>query len=189
MTVTIKADTLSTLLIGASQAIASPKDSKGIPFIGIVRLELADNTVTATGTDRYVVARGSVTGLNGDGSGAVNLAPATLKAIGQLLKPLKDKAVTITLGDTLTIECREWVQFFDSLALDNYPKISQLIPTEFSGLDRAITFDPAVMAKACKVTAASVSWQFNGALKGAYGTATDTHGIEWDLMVMPLRVA
>ena len=188
MQVTIKADTLTALLTGASQAMASPKDSKGIPFIGVTRLELADNTLTATATDRHVLARGKATGLNGEGAGVANLSANTIKSVIQLLKPLKNKAVTITQGNSLTIECKEWVQFIDSVDLDNYPKIDQLIPLKFEGLDTAITFNPAVMIKACKVTPDSIKWQFNGALKGAYGTATDTHGIEWDLLVMPLRI-
>jgi DNA polymerase III sliding clamp (beta) subunit (PCNA family) len=192
MQVTIKADTLTALLTGASQAMASPKDSKGIPFIGVTRLELADNTLTAIATDRHVLARGKATGLNGEGAGVANLSADTIKRVIQLLKPLRDRAVTLILGNSLTIQWETNALAssvpFDSVALDNYPKIDQLIPLKFEGLDTAITFNPAVMIKACKVTPDSIKWQFNGALKGAYGTATDTHGIEWDLLVMPLRI-
>jgi hypothetical protein len=145
------------------------------------------------------MARGTVTGLpifSGDRS--VNLTAPTIKAIAQLLKPLKDQAVTIIFGTGavtgLTIgydkPALATSQGFDGVTLDyGYPDITKLIPNEFAGLDsEGIILDPAVMGKACKVTPALIKWQLNGALKSVYGTAQDTCGINWQIMVMPCRM-
>jgi DNA polymerase III sliding clamp (beta) subunit (PCNA family) len=193
MKATLNANKLSELLTGASQALATPRDAKAIPFTGTVNLALDGDTLTATGTDRFILALGEITGLDNDGKGAVNLTAATIKAIGQILKPMKDKPVTITMGHSLTIQWDSNALAssvpFVSETLDSYPRVKQILPTEFRGIDgnNSITFNPYVMAKACKVTAAKVKWQFNGPHKGAYGTALDDHGIKWQLMLMPIR--
>jgi len=188
MKATLNASQFVALLSGASAGISTAKDTKGVAVLNVVRLEGSDGKITAVATDRYVMARGTIAGLSDNGAGVINLTANNIKIIAQVLKPLKSREITITLGDSLTIEGGASLIVPNSAVLENYPDINKLIPTEFSGVDSdGIILDPAVITKASKVTPARILWRFNGGLKSMFGTATDSYGIDWEIMLMPCR--
>lgn len=176
----IKADRLGALLSGAS--VATSTDKRDIDTFKVINLRLESGALRVAATDRYIMARGTVSDFDTQLQGNAYLMPDTVKAILAILKPLKDRVITVAYDQGFIVDGHK----FEHLAIE-YPDLDKVTPTEFAGVDSdGLIVDPKNLIRLCKATPALIKWQFNGAHKAMFGTASN-NGIEWQLMVMPCR--
>ena len=187
MQTTIKADKLAALLAGASVAACT---DKSVMILNVVQLELGDNKIRLSATDRYRLALGE---LPIDYAGDPIKLIISLDSVKQLvawLKPLKDSHVildTTDLGLTITSDTQNYL--LTKLDQD-YPDLAKVFPTEFDGVSE-ILFDSTYISDVVKVSGKGirVKWQFSTPVRPAIATFSDKHGINWQYLVMPMRAA
>jgi hypothetical protein len=164
--ITVTAADLARLLNGTKPFM----DATGrVPTLSAVYMRAQDGVVTATATDRYVVAQVRVKAAEGTDMPAVLLAATDVDAVLRLFKPSRD-----SLGAEVTIDPGErdangqaQVRFtanglagteltatFNSSAPDAYPRIGKLYETVHEREDGAYGVAPRHLAKLTKAAVA-----------------------------------
>lgn len=188
----LKANALHALLSGASAALDDPRINKDLEFCHVINLKLDGGILESVGTNRYVMAVGSlnVLPLGGGVSGNANLNQATIKAMLTMLKPLKDNAVTLTYDHGVILKSGDKISAFDHVAL-SYPNYSQLPlfkgDTAGQPSGESVRIDPSVLDKVTKVTDTPLDMAVNGDTRGVEFHGVDSHGITWRIAAMPIR--
>jgi len=182
---------LRDLLTGALTAVLRDDLFPGLACVRL-RLDAANQTVTADSTDRYRMVEGKATATV-DGDAVVLLPWRQVEAVVKILPkpaarrpPAVETAIAIT-GDQVTFNTGDATKTVESLTGYAYPQSERLFPEGDPVPTGQLKLDPALLAGLTKIPIPKGgTWRMTmfGAHKPVLITAED-NGVAWRAIVMP----
>lgn len=196
--VTIESDTLLALINGCKVATS---DDKTLPVFTGIGLELSHGELIGFATDRYRLAVGTIAlpDYSGDDFRVI-LSPESIRNLTLVLKANAGGSVELQFhGNGVKVTTLTGIVELSDSGID-MPKWRSLLTNSYDGVNVPIRFNAQFLADIYKIAGKvrngygkglapnHVDLNFNGASRAAVATFTDRYAVQWQYLLMPVRI-